>query len=110
MTAKNKSPMPIFSLIAGLLTAIPSFLLVGKLAYMNYPGWAHDLMHKYKYLGVVFVELVFLMVPILVLNGLVSFFWFRVFAKPCFYAKLLYLIGVVVPILIINLPICLGDV
>ncbi|HRH77350.1 MAG TPA: hypothetical protein PK129_08380 [Cellvibrionaceae bacterium] len=110
VSSKNKSLMPIFSFIAGLLTAIPSFLLVGKLAYMKYPAWAYELMHQYKRSGVVFVELVFLAVPIFVLNVLVSFVWFKLFAKPKFNAKLFYLIGVILPVLIINLPIYFENV
>jgi len=89
-------------LILGVLAFIPTYMLIRKLAYIKFPTWAYSLIHNYKTAGVVFVDLLFLTIPVFLLNAVAVFFWFKLFANPSYKSKVLYLVGCILPVLAFN--------
>lgn len=106
---KKNAELPLFSFFIGLIAFFPNYLLMGYLAYMKFPPWAYAIMNHYKVFGVIFIEIVFLVLPFVVLNGIITQIWFRVFANPSFKSKLGLLSAFLLPILVINFTGIIGE-
>lgn len=101
--------LKIASLLVGLFSYAPTVMLIKKLVIFKFPHWANTLRSNYEVLGSIFVDIIFLSMPIILLNAFVTFAWFKLFSKPSGLGKLLYLLGCLFPVFVIDVMVALSE-